>query len=78
MEKDRNEKKGNKLANIDYSSINVPCLPGSSVTGYSLLNLVASVLVNSAYVALHLGDTLSALHYSEKALNLPELSGSHR
>lgn len=79
-EKERtNDKKNqNKLANIDYKSIVVPCLPGPPVSGSSLVHLFASVLLNSSYVALHLGDAMTALHYAEMALFLPDLSGCHR
>lgn len=58
--------------------ISIPCFPGNSLSGQELGNVHASILVNSAFVALSLGNNLMAHEYSKVLLQLPNLSGRHK
>ena len=56
----------------------VACLPGAPVSESQFQHLYSSVLVNSAFVALCLGDNLIAFQYATQVLALSEISGAHR
>ena len=56
----------------------VACLPGAPVSGAQFDHLYTSVLINSAFVALCLGDNLIAYEYARKVLSLTAISGCHR
>lgn len=53
------------------------CHPTGSVSGQELTNLHASILANSAFVALNLGNSLMAHEYSKVLLQLPNISNHH-
>ncbi|XP_006823331.2 CCR4-NOT transcription complex subunit 10-like [Saccoglossus kowalevskii] len=52
--------------------------PGAPLKQYEVESLKCSILANSAYVCLGLGDVLTALEHSINLLNQPKLSGSHK
>nr|CAB3232170.1 CCR4-NOT transcription complex subunit 10 [Phallusia mammillata] len=75
---EQNRSNGVKSEDQKSSSVIVQCHPGPPLRGDQLLHLYASVLTNSAFVSLQLGNTLLALHRAQTLLKLPKLSGSHR
>lgn len=52
-----------------------PTLPGPPIQGEAITSLKASILTSLSYVALGLGDPVSALSYSQQLLATPNLPG---
>uniref|UniRef100_H2Z941 CCR4-NOT transcription complex subunit 10 n=1 Tax=Ciona savignyi TaxID=51511 RepID=H2Z941_CIOSA len=67
-----------KILEDKLSDIIIACHPGHPVIGARGCQLYASVLCNSAFVALHLGNPGLAWSYSARVLTVPKLFGSHR
>ncbi|XP_077982183.1 CCR4-NOT transcription complex subunit 10-like [Glandiceps talaboti] len=71
-----------QTSTTETSKLSVPAgelaLPGAPLKPHEVDSLRCSVLANSAYVCLGLGDNLSALEHAITLLKQPRLSGSHK
>uniref|UniRef100_F6SF30 CCR4-NOT transcription complex subunit 10 n=1 Tax=Ciona intestinalis TaxID=7719 RepID=F6SF30_CIOIN len=67
-----------KILEEKLSDVTIACLPSPPVVGTRICYLYASILCNSAFVALHLGNASVALQHAACVLNLPKIYGSHR
>lgn len=76
IESKKNHKNNPQSAN-NKSEISVRCHPTGSISGQALSNLHASILANSAFVALSLGNNLMAHECSKVLLQLPNISNHH-
>ena len=62
----------------DLHDTSIQCQPSRPVSGKQLVQLVADVLTNSAYVSLHLGDASTALMFAKYVLSMKEVSPMHK
>ncbi|XP_070575337.1 CCR4-NOT transcription complex subunit 10-like [Ptychodera flava] len=66
----------------ETSKLNIPAgelaPPGAPLKPHEVESLRCSVMANSAYVCLGLGDNVGALEHSLNLLKQPKLSGSHK